>query len=284
MTPQSGHIQVNGATLYHETCGKPENPPLLLVSAGNGTSVFLEPLASALSRDFFVMTFDRRGFYRSMVESSESLSGDILTKNAEDCACIIEKLSSKRPAFVFASSGSATIALELLRIKPHLIVRAVLHEPILTAMLSPSDRLGLMELLDKATRVYKKSGSTAANRLLIPALSSPADISSLKSAPVLKQLAALPPNPVDVYFEYEMEAISHYPFDLQDLLPPKDQLCLARGDVASSTLAISPVARLSSVLNCSLEIFPGGHHGYVTHATSFCEKLVHVLKHTRECL
>lgn len=284
MELKSGHTQVNNVTIYYETRGKPENDALLLISPGNGTAVFLEPLSSALSQDFFVITFDRRGFYRSMIESGESFSSDILTQNAKDCAGIIEKISPKRPVFVFASSGSATIALELLRIKPHLITKVVLHEPILTTMLSSSDRFRLMELLDKAAQTYQKSGSIAANRLLIPALSSPTDILLLKAAPVLKSLAALPSSPTDVYFEHEMSAISHYTFDLESLLPQKDKLCLGRGDMASSPLAISAVTKLSSVLHCSLEVFPGGHHGYITHNAPFCEKLAHVLKLRKESL
>ncbi|KAJ5855335.1 alpha/beta-hydrolase [Penicillium soppii] len=284
MLPQSGELKVNGATLYYETRGKPEYPALLLISTGNGTAVFFEPLALILSSNFYVITFDRRGFYRSTVMSHESFSGDILAKNAEDCACIIETLVPDRSAFVFSSSGSTTIALDLLWIKPHLVAKVVLHEPILTAMLSSSDRIGLDDLLTKTTRTYQKSGSAAANRLLMPALSSIADIALLKTAPILKKLVSLPHSPTNVYFEHEIEAISQYHLDLESLQARKDQICLGRGDMSSSPLAISPVTRLSSLLNSNLNTFPGGHHGYITHERSFCEKLAHVLKDRKEGL
>ncbi|KAK9860101.1 hypothetical protein MYU51_010375 [Penicillium brevicompactum] len=281
--PQSGKIQADGASLHYWTYGQSKNDPVLLVSAGNGAALFFESLALLLSREFFVITFDRRGFYSSTIDSDESLS-NILERNAIDCARILETLSPRRPSFVFASSGSATIGFELLQRKPHLVAKLIIHEPILIGLLSSSDRLYLEDIMRKTIHTYTESGSAPAGRLLMPALSSPSDIASLKDAPILKRMKSLPLDSKDVYLEKELEAISRYPLDLENILQWRDQLCLCRGDAGSSALALSPVIKLSSLLGQSLEVFPGGHHGYITHEKSFCEKLMRHLKPRTEKL
>lgn len=49
--------------LYREVRGA--GPVLLLIPGGNGDAGFYEPFAKALSGDFTVISYDRRGFSRS---------------------------------------------------------------------------------------------------------------------------------------------------------------------------------------------------------------------------
>lgn len=55
----------SGAEIYYEIRGA--GPVLLLISVGNGDTVPYQSLANALADDFTVLTYDRRGFWRTVV-------------------------------------------------------------------------------------------------------------------------------------------------------------------------------------------------------------------------
>ena len=102
-------------------------PALVCVHGACVDGVFFDGIARELSRDYRVITYDRRG----CGESGDAADGLYdLAAQAADLQAVIEYVGA--PANVLAHSAGTLVALELLRINPAVISRAILHEPAVT--------------------------------------------------------------------------------------------------------------------------------------------------------
>lgn len=102
-------------------------PTLVCVHGACVDGVFFDGIARELSRDYRVITYDRRG----CGESGDAADGLYdLAAQAADLQAVIEYVGA--PANVLAHSAGTLVALELLRINPAVISRAILHEPAVT--------------------------------------------------------------------------------------------------------------------------------------------------------
>ena len=105
----------------------PDAPALVCVHGACVDGVFFDGIARELSRDYRVITYDRRG----CGESSDAADGHYdLAVQANDLQAVIECVGA--PANVLAHSAGTLMALELLRTNPAVISRAILHEPAVT--------------------------------------------------------------------------------------------------------------------------------------------------------
>ena len=105
----------------------PDAPALICVHGACVDGVFFDAIARELSRDYRVITYDRRG----CGESGDAADGRYgLTVQANDLQVVIECVGA--PANVLAHSAGTLVALELLRTNPAVISRAILHEPAVT--------------------------------------------------------------------------------------------------------------------------------------------------------
>ena len=102
-------------------------PALICVHGACVDGVFFDGIARELSRDYRVITYDRRG----CGESGDAADGryDLATQ-AADLQAVIEYAGA--PANVLAHSAGTLVAMELLRANPAVVSRAILHEPAVT--------------------------------------------------------------------------------------------------------------------------------------------------------
>jgi acetyltransferase/esterase len=126
-----GTLAVPGATLTYETVGpahetgeQPSSagPLLLFISGANGDADTWRPISKVLSSShpgLAVATYDRRGFSRSVLSTTEAQDyGHRLSTDADDARRLIEHLLSgggignnNRPRYVLATSSGAIVAL-----------------------------------------------------------------------------------------------------------------------------------------------------------------------------
>ncbi|MCD0483739.1 alpha/beta fold hydrolase [Streptacidiphilus sp. ASG 303] len=106
-------------------------PLLFLVGAPAGRAGFAA-LAHELAGRFRVVTHDPRGIGASRAVSGMAApTPEVL---AEDLAALVDRFTGG-PALFVGTSGGAVTLLELARRYPHLVDRAVLHEPPLVSLL-----------------------------------------------------------------------------------------------------------------------------------------------------
>jgi pimeloyl-ACP methyl ester carboxylesterase len=118
-----GRCCVDDGELYFRCDGA--GPPLLLISGGIGAADDYRGLAKPLSDEYTVVTYDRRGHFRS----TDRTEGPIyVSRQADDAHAVLEHIGGER-ATVFGTSAGALIGLELVVRHPDSVLDLVVHEP-----------------------------------------------------------------------------------------------------------------------------------------------------------
>ncbi|MDT7726838.1 MAG: hypothetical protein QOI21_3414 [Actinomycetota bacterium] len=128
------HCSVDDGELYVRSTG--DGPPLLLISGGIGAADDYRALAKLFSDEYTVVTYDRRGHFRSTDRTDGPIS---VTRHADDANAVLEHLDAGQ-ATVFGTSAGALIGLELVVRHPDAVLDLVAHEPPAVRLLPDGDR------------------------------------------------------------------------------------------------------------------------------------------------
>lgn len=110
---------------------------LLLIPGGEGGGDGYEALAEALTGQFTVVYYDRRGAPGSRLDDPDA---DVrLETHSEDAHRLLAALTDE-PAFIFGSSAGALIGLDLVIHHPEQVRTLVAHEPPVEGILPEFDR------------------------------------------------------------------------------------------------------------------------------------------------
>ena len=115
-----GYVRSDGCDLYYEQAGN--GVPILLIPPAGTTASTWGPVTDELARIGRVITYDRRGYARSVSEPVRSVS-----RHTFDAAAILEHLRAA-PAIVVGTSAGATIAVDLALRRPDLVQAVIAHE------------------------------------------------------------------------------------------------------------------------------------------------------------
>jgi pimeloyl-ACP methyl ester carboxylesterase len=114
------HLTSEGCDLYYEEAGS--GVPILLIPPAGTTASTWGPVTDDLARMGRVITYDRRGYARSVSEPVRSVS-----RHTFDAAAMLEHLHAV-PAVVVGTSAGATIAVDLALHRPDLVRAVIAHE------------------------------------------------------------------------------------------------------------------------------------------------------------
>src|SRR6202171_317662 len=129
-------LKVPGASIYYEVRGS--GPVLLMMPGGPADAGVFRRIAGHLESDYTVVTYDPRGLSHSPLDAPVR-DERIVQIFADDAHRLLTE-TAMSPAFVFASSGGAVIALELAARHPDQIRTLVPHEPPAPALLADPER------------------------------------------------------------------------------------------------------------------------------------------------
>jgi pimeloyl-ACP methyl ester carboxylesterase len=115
-----GHVRLDGCDLYYEEAGS--GVPILLIPPAGTTATTWGPVTDDLARIGRVITYDRRGYARSVSQPVRSVS-----RHTFDAAALLESLQAA-PAIVVGTSAGATIAIDLAVRRPELVQIVIAHE------------------------------------------------------------------------------------------------------------------------------------------------------------
>jgi pimeloyl-ACP methyl ester carboxylesterase len=108
---QADRLDVLGGSLYYEVRG--QGPVLLMMPGGPADTTAVRRIEEALAQDHTVVTYDPRGIsHSSPVDSRDD--DQMVEIFADDAGRLLAALGGRK-ASVFASSGGAVVALELVR-------------------------------------------------------------------------------------------------------------------------------------------------------------------------
>lgn len=276
MSPRNGVLPLEDVSIYYEFQGT--GPLIFLISAAYGTCEPYSYLARTLSRHFTVVTFDRRGYFRSAkIDPNAKWSGKtLLADNANDTAALIKKFTEE-PAFVFASSCGCMTAMELLRLYPSLVRKLVLHEPPPSRLLSEANYEEWRPIFRKVVEINRESGSMAAMQKFLPNVTSDREREVIRRTPEYSKLLSLSLITHGFFFDYELGAVIDYEAPLQIMDQYRDKIALLSSVDSTLPTIKEPIRALADKLRLPLNQTEGGHMAYLSHHKDFGRVLMQAL-------
>ncbi|MDK0523581.1 alpha/beta hydrolase [Streptomyces sp. ML-6] len=302
---RAGHLEVPGATLYHEVRG--EGPLLLLLPGGSADAGIYDRMAARLADRWTVATLDPRGYSRSLLDGGPAEQR--VAVQSEDAYRLIELLApGGGPVSVFGASSGAIVALDLLARHPERLHRVVAHEPPLVELLPDPERG--RRLFASVRDSFRDGGVAAALATMTEGLMDPDEAPALDEPPVPDEAQApdAPPvqgtttaaktgraaEPVEqtvreaeavqrmhanlpMFLEHVLCSFSGHTLDLEALARGGGKLVVGIGEESGTLLTAVPASRLADRAGGRLVEFPGGHTGSSEHPEAFAARLRSVL-------
>jgi pimeloyl-ACP methyl ester carboxylesterase len=273
--PTTDTLAVPGARLYYEVRGT--GPALLLIPTGNGDAAQYWPLANALADRYTVITYDRRGFSRSVLDGPVP-EGQRVQTDASDAHRLLDHLADG-PAHAFGSSSGAIVALALLERHPDTLRTLVSHEPPLASVLPDSAQW--LQFYHDLYGVYRNSGAKAArdvfrDRMGMSGPTRPPAEAELPPDELAEMVARVRHNQ-PFWFEYELRSYPAFQPDIAALSAASDRLVLAGSSTTREQFPYRPNVVLAERIGTAIVHFPGSHIGYSTHPAEFADRLSDVL-------
>jgi len=256
--PSAHFLDVPGARLYYERRG---SGPLLLMIGSPMDSTGFAGLASALTGDYTVVTYDPRGIGNS---SREDTSQDVTPEQqADDVHRLLSALGGG-PASVFGSSGGATVGLALVTAHPGEVDTLVAHEPPVVELLPDSAQVRAQfediyatYLTDGADKAMQKFFAHAG---LGDAAGQEADAPRWEPSP--EQMARMRATN-EVFLAHLLRPTTYYRPDIEALRAAPARIVIAAGATSQGQLPNRTAVALAGRLGTTVVDFPGDHVGFV---------------------
>jgi len=264
-------LDVPGARLYYERRGT--GPLLLLIGSPMDSTGFAD-LASALARDYTVVTYDPRGIGNS---SREDPGQDVTPdQQADDVHRLLSVLGGE-PAYVFGSSGGAVVGLALVTAHPGQVRTLVAHEPPVIELLP--DHTQVRAQIQDIYDTYRADGADAAmGKFMAHAgLEAPGqEEDAPRWEPSPEQLARMRAT-TDVFLAHLIRPTTRYQPDIETLRAAPARIVVAAGATSKGQLAHRSALALADRLGTPAVEFPGDHGGFIAQPEQFGHLLDQVL-------
>jgi pimeloyl-ACP methyl ester carboxylesterase len=269
-------LGVPGASLYYEVRGS--GPVLLMMPGGPADANVFRNIAGELATDFTVVTYDPRGLSRSTLVAPLD-ENRIVQIFADDVSRLLARMTREK-AFVFASSGGATIGLDLAARHARQIDTIVPHEPPSPTLLPDTARIraGMHEVVE----TYR-SGDAAGAFQKFSALiemhgEAPPPPPQGEPTPEAAEAMAMMQKNMALFFGDYMEAIADYEPDIKALRKASCRIVPGVGEDSEGELAHKGGLGLAKQLGTRAAAFPGAHTGFDSHPAAFAARLREVLE------
>jgi pimeloyl-ACP methyl ester carboxylesterase len=271
---KTSHLNVPGASLYYEVRGT--GPVILMMPGGPADAGAFRKIAGELESDYTVVTYDPRGLSHSPLDAP--VKDERIVQIFADDAHRLLAATSKEPAFVFASSGGAVIALELVARHPEQVRTLVPHEPPAPALLpDPARERAAME---EIVQTYRAVGiGPAMQKFMVQTRirNGPPPPPPGEPTPEMREGMAQMKKNMDFWLGHYFLAISAYEPEFDVLKAGSTRIVPGVGEESRGELANEGGLALAKRLGTQAVVFPGAHGGFESHAPEFATKLREVL-------
>lgn len=266
MTTRTTHtLETDGATITYDVRGPlppaDGRPPLLMIGQPMAADGFAA--LAAQFKDRTVVTYDPRGLGRST--RSDGRTDQNAPTQAADVHAVIAAIGG--PVELFASSGGAVTALELVRAYPDDVVTLVAHEPPIIDVLPDAEATRrACELTDDT---YKKRGWGPAMAVFIAMTSWEGEFTDEYFAQPLPDPAqyGMPAaddgSRDDPLLSESASAITDYQPDIESLKTSPVRIVIAAGTESYNLFPGRCAVALAEELGQEATIFPSHHGGFV---------------------
>jgi pimeloyl-ACP methyl ester carboxylesterase len=274
VTARTQSLKVPGANIYYEVRGS--GPVLLMMPGGPATASAFERIAEHLAADYTVVTYDPRGLSHSKLEAP--VQDERIVEIFADDALRLLTATGKEPAYVFASSGGAVIALELAARYPERVRTVISHEPPAPVLLpDPARERATMEDI---VQTYRTAGiGPAMQKFMVQTRirGGPPPAPPAEPTPEQREAMAQMQRNMDFWLGHYFRAIAEYEPDFAALKAGSSRIVPAGGEQSRGELAYQGAVGLAQRLGTEVVDFPGGHGGFESHPAEFAARLREVL-------
>lgn len=268
-------LDVPGATLYYEVRGS--GPVLLLMPGGPADATTFRRIENDLAQRFTVVTYDPRTYSRS-IQKEPVGDSEMVQVFADDAHRLLKKVAGDEKSCIFASSGGATIALDLIARHADQIDTVILHEPPSPSLLpnKAEARAGFDDVCDTC----EKEGLFPAMQkfmVLVGVQGGPPQPDH-EPTPEEKAQQALMMGNMSYFFGRYIRNIGRYEPDLDAVAQAPCRVIGAIGAESNdSQLACAGGKRVAQIAGGEPVVFPGDHGGFDGKPKEFAAKLIEVL-------
>ena len=267
-------LRVDGANLYSRVEGV--GPPVLLLQSGEGDADRSADLVRHLTTDHTVISYDRRGLSRSVVD--DPARPVTVADHAADAHLLLASLTGE-PVTMLGCSFGAMIGLRVAVDHPEQVRLLVAHEPSVLGLLPAAERAAVVATLRELQRVHRAQGWRAVVPLLQELLGiDPANQEREPGLTVQPPLAGHRAANFDWFFTRDCDAMLANPMTAADLAGLAAKVVPAAGRSTDPAMFDHRCAvLLGAALGVPVADFPGAHNGNLTHPMAFAARLREVM-------
>ncbi len=238
-------IGTEGAKIYCEKQGS--GPLLIFITGALGDAGYYSSASDFLSKEFTVVTYDRRCNSRSTGDRTLDMS---IEQQTRDVVAIISKMGFSS-AIVFGNSGGGIIALELAALRPDLISFLIVHEvPIIEILPDPKKWRSFNN------DIYIKSQKEGWKVALVDFMNSLVNSPNISFPIDLKRRVS---GNVEFFFQHEFKSFVDYIPDFKRLQENDVDMVAAVGIESNDAYYVQSTKEMALKLGCACVKFPGQH-------------------------
>ncbi|HET7466933.1 MAG TPA: alpha/beta hydrolase [Candidatus Dormibacteraeota bacterium] len=270
-------LEVPGATLYYEVRGS--GPVLLMMPGGPADATTFRQVENDLARKYTVVTYDPRTYSRSKVHEPVD-DARMVEIFADDAHRLLQKVAGDQKSCIFASSGGATIALDLIARHPEQIATVVCHEPPSPSLLTNKEET--RAAFDDVCDTCEKEGLFPAMQkflVLVGVQAPPPSAPDHEPTAEEKEQQALMMGNMNYFFGRYIRNIGRFEPDLEAVANAKCRVIGAIGEESDDgQLARRGGKKLAEIVGGKPVVFPGDHAGFDGKPKQFAARLIEVLE------
>jgi pimeloyl-ACP methyl ester carboxylesterase len=259
-------VTVDGAQLHYRVRGT--GPLLILLAGGDGDAESFDGLADLLVDHFTVVTYDRRGLSRSVIEGP--VEGLRLETHSDDVHRLLAHLTNE-PVFVFGASIGALIGLDLVARFPTQVRSLVAHEPPAPELLNEPERAQATRAQADVEDAYRVGGIPAAMKKFLEM--SGIDLQDRELDAKLPEPTPTRGRNLAFFLSHDAPAVRQYRLRTTALVARSDIIVPAAGETSGNAWPHRCAKKLALLIHQNLISFPGGHAGFTSHPRAFAARL-----------
>lgn len=265
-------LHVPGARLYYEVRG--DGPLLVLIPGAPGNARVFTALADQLAQRYTVLTYDRRGFSRSVLDGAQDYARRLHT-DVMDVVRLIRHLGGQE-ATIFGSSSGGVVALQLLVEHPESVTTVIPYEPAALRFLPTEQQQRALELNQELYDLYRRQGPVPAQAEFRESQFPESD-RALMERPGDPDIAAEAVANTTYWFERELCQYTSVHLEHEVLMRHAARLVPAVGRASRGYPTYTTGTELANAVGRPVLELPGGHIGYGAEPVEFARELLAAL-------
>ncbi|WP_072557547.1 alpha/beta fold hydrolase [Lactiplantibacillus plantarum] len=273
-------IKTNDGTILNVN-KKGEGPVLILVPGANGTGDVFAQIAMVLADNFTVITYDRRGYGKTVVaetlpnSAANPDSNYRIDADVRDIFTLAGEFSPEQPIYIMGTSAGSIVAEKAFEEDPSRFAKIAIHETMLNTVINDDgkSRNQTNAIVQDALNGNPSAVSMLFSRMHVQPLDSQMMGLASDSKPDPDKMKSMM-----FWLKYETRQYTSQVIDWSLFKEHRDQVVLLNGTDSVGFLPQDVDNAISKIIDVPVDAIPGGHLGYVQKPQEFAQVLEDVLK------